>query len=60
MPVPSDPMLHVRLPEALAAAVATAAKKEFSTISAFTRQALLARVRDVGVPLGSDEGADAR
>jgi hypothetical protein len=60
MPELTDSTLHVRLPEALATAVAVAARKNFSSISEFTRQALLARVRDAGVPVRAEEVADAR
>ena len=56
----AETTLHVRLPKALATAVVTAAKRDFSSISEFTRQALLVRVRNAGVPVGSEEAADAR
>lgn len=56
MPEFSDLTLHVRLPEALATAVAAAARKDFTSISEFTRRTLLSQVRDAGVPVEPKEG----
>lgn len=55
MPDLSDPTLHVRVPQALAAAITVAARKDFTTISAFTRRALLSEVRAAGVPVEPGE-----
>jgi hypothetical protein len=61
MPEVSDSTLHVRLPAPLAVAVAAAAKKDFVTLSAFTRRALLTQVRAAGVPVEPREDrADGR
>jgi hypothetical protein len=42
-------LLRVRLPPELSAAVATAARRDLTTVSEFTRQALIDRLLQAGV-----------
>lgn len=50
--------LKIRLPACLAEALERAAQKEFSTVSEYTRQSLVARLRRDGISIASDsEGA---
>jgi hypothetical protein len=48
-------ILHVRLPRRLVTAVAEAAERECTTVSAFARGALLNQVRAAGVPVDRRE-----